>query len=91
MTLSLRQWSDHVWAFYRDDGNPFGPRLEYVADSRETVALQAILADGGYDRDTGESLSNRPVSTGAVVRPDTTLPTPAGPDRSNLSQQGERL
>jgi hypothetical protein len=79
MTLSLRQWSDHVFAFYRDDGNAFGPRLEYVADSRETVALQAILGQSeqlfGYD---GE-------------RPDTTLTTPAGPDRSNLSQQGERL
>jgi hypothetical protein len=40
--LSLRKWSDHVYAFYRDDGGALGPRLEYVADSRETVALQAI-------------------------------------------------
>jgi hypothetical protein len=80
MTLSLRKWSDHVYAFYRDDpGNPFGPYLVYVADSRETVALQAILGESeqlfGYD---GE-------------RPEPTLATPAGPDRTSLTQQGERL
>jgi hypothetical protein len=79
VTLSLRQWSDHVWAFYVDDGNAFGPRLAYVTDSRENGAVQAIQdrceRSFGYDG----------------KRPDTTLATPAGPDRNTLIQQGERL
>jgi hypothetical protein len=49
VTLSLRQWSDHVWAFYRDDGNAFGPRLEYVTDSRESAEFERV-AGGSSDR-----------------------------------------
>jgi hypothetical protein len=63
MTLSLRQWSDHVWAFYRDDGNPLGPSLEYVTDSRETQALQAIQHDGERYNVDGPASANSPDRT----------------------------
>jgi hypothetical protein len=43
--ITLRKWSDHVWAFYIDDGNPFGGRLACVTDSRENAAVDEQLEE----------------------------------------------
>lgn len=58
--MIVRRWSEWVVAAYVEDpGNPFGDRLLYVADRRESVAMPSVSAGFapvfGYDRDTTKS------------------------------------
>lgn len=79
--ISLRRWSDYVWAAYVEDGNPFGGRLLCVLDVREYLTPQEIrdgMAAWIEHRFVGESKA--PEGSATNTQPSDLTP-PTTPER----------